>query len=96
MHHLTLDNNSPTNHSKYDSLPRFLKAGLVYLSKYENVRRQGFQQRFIVSDLLKAKGNTFYKDNQIEEACREYEQVLFTLSKFLFPIGIVYFQIHNQ
>ena len=59
----------------YNLLPQFLKAGLTYLQKYENVRRQGFRQRLIVCELLKMKGNTLFNENQTKEACCQYEQV---------------------
>jgi len=64
--------NSP---SENQPLPRFLQAGLSFLQKYENVRRQGFQQRLIVADLLKTRGNALFKEERTREACLEYEQV---------------------
>lgn len=57
------------------SLPQFLKASLENLKKNENVRRQGLEQRIIVCDLLKAKGNSLLKEHLIQEACQTYEQV---------------------
>ncbi len=72
---------SPPNENQ--PLPRFLQAGLSFLQKYENVRRQGFQQRLIVADLLKTRGNALFKEERTREACLEYEQVIVILSFFL-------------
>lgn len=58
-----------------DSLPQFLKASLVHMKKYENVKRQGLEQRIIICDLLKNKGNSLLKEHMIPEACETYEQV---------------------
>jgi len=66
----------PNSPSESQSLPRFLQAGLSFLQKYENVRRQGFQQRLIVADLLKTRGNALFKEERTREACLEYEQGL--------------------
>lgn len=78
---------------EYQSLPRFLQAGLSFLQKYENVRRQGFQQRLIVADLLKTRGNSLFKEERIREACLEYEQVL--LNIFLLSILSRVFQFFD-
>jgi len=66
----------PNSPSESQALPRFLQAGLSFLHKYENVRRQGFQQRLIVADLLKTRGNALFKEERTREACLEYEQGL--------------------
>jgi len=58
-----------------DSFPQFLKASLANIKKYENVRRQGLEQRIIVCNLLKARGNSLLKKHLIQEACETYEQV---------------------
>lgn len=63
--------------SVYEKTPLFIKAGLVYSLKYENVRKQGFRQRYVVCDHLKAKGNNYFNENKIQEATQQYEQVLF-------------------
>jgi len=61
--------------SIYEKTPLFIKAGLLHSSKYDNVRKQGFRQRYVVCDLLKAKGNNLFNENKIQDALREYEQV---------------------
>lgn len=61
---------------KFEASPLFVKAGLYYLQKYENVRKQGFGQQYIVCDLMKSRGNTLFKEEQFEKAAREYEQVV--------------------
>lgn len=63
---------------KFEVQPLFIKAGLYYLVKFSNVRRQGFYQRYAVSDHLKVKGNKLFKEEKVEEAAREYEQVSFS------------------
>jgi len=65
---------------KFESLPLFIKAGLYYLVKFANVRKQGFFQRYATSDHLKARGNRLFKEEKAEQAAREYEQVHFSLS----------------
>lgn len=61
---------------KFESQPIFIKAGLFYLTKYENVRKQKFFQKFIVSEHLKQNGNAFFKAGEHEKAAHEYEQSL--------------------
>lgn len=61
---------------KFESQPLFLKAGLYYLNKYENVRKQNFDQKFIVCEYLKQNGNTYFKNNEFDKAEHEYEQSL--------------------
>lgn len=61
---------------KFESQPLFLKAGLYFLAKYDNVRKQGFYQRYAVSDHLKVRGNKLFKAESVELAAREYEQAL--------------------
>ncbi len=48
---------------------------LALTKKYQNVRKQGFIQRYAVSDHLKTKGNILFKENQIEAAIAEYSHV---------------------
>jgi hypothetical protein len=60
---------------KFEAAPVFIKSGLYYLYKFENVRKQGFSQRFAVCDLLKQRGNTLFKHEFYDRAAREYEQV---------------------
>ena len=60
---------------KFEAAPLFVKSGLYYLYKFENVRNQGFPPRFSVCDLLKQRGNLLFKHEQYERAAREYEQV---------------------
>lgn len=71
---------------KFEQLPLFIKAGLYYLAKYDNVRKQGFYQRYAVSDHLKSRGNKLFKAESAELAAREYEQVI------LAPIPLLNFQ----
>lgn len=61
---------------KFESQPIFIKAGLYYLNKYENVRKQSFIQKLIVSEHLKQNGNQFFKNGELEKASHEYEQSL--------------------
>jgi hypothetical protein len=58
-----------------ENMPRFIYAGLIYFKKYTNVRRQGFGQRMAVCEHLKTRGNELFKQNDIEGAIKEYEQV---------------------
>ena len=60
---------------KFEALPFFLKSGLHYLYKFENVRRQHFYPRYVACELMKLKGNKYYNQNRFEEATKEYEQV---------------------
>ena len=64
---------------KFETMPLFIKAGLYYLPKFMNVRKQGFYQRYAVCDHLKARGNKLFKNENVEQAAREYEQVAFKL-----------------
>ena len=71
-----------TNHQRlpFEERPLFVKAGLHYYTKYENVRKQPFYQRLVVCELLKTRGNNFFNQNNIPAAICEYEQVIFTLA----------------
>ena len=61
---------------KFESQPVFLKAGLFYLAKFENVRSQTCAQRLIVAEYLKEKGNFYYKNHEFDKSAHEYEQAL--------------------
>jgi len=61
---------------KFESQPQFVRAGLYYTNKYENVRNQNFNQKLIVSEYLKQSGNSHFKANEFEKAAHEYEQSL--------------------
>ena len=60
---------------KFNSQPSFIKAGLLHFQKYQNVRKQNFDQRIAVCELLKAKANNLFLDGEYEEAVNQYEQV---------------------
>ena len=63
-------------HPKFDALPSFLKSGLHYLYKFQNVRKQHFYPRYAACELMKLKGNKYYNRNKFDEAVKEYEQVI--------------------
>ena len=65
---------------KFENQPLFIKVGLYFLNKFENVRNQDFNLRFYSCDLLKQKGNSFFKNDEITSAAREYEQVKYYLN----------------
>ncbi len=60
---------------KFTNLPSFTKAGLLHFQKYQNVRKQNFDQRIAVCENLKAKANNLFLDGEYEEAVSQYEQV---------------------
>ena len=60
----------------FESQPLFIKAGLFYLNKYQNVRTQNFNQKLIVFEILKSNGNVFFKNQEFQKAAHEYEQVI--------------------
>ncbi len=61
---------------KFESQPIFIKAGLFYLHKFENVRKQNFNQKIIVCEYLKENGNFSFKMMDFEKSCHSYEQSL--------------------
>ena len=69
--------------SQVEFTPRFIKSGLLYFDKYENVRKQGIHQKALVIDLLKAQGNDLFKQSQIEVAITKYEQVYSHITQFI-------------
>lgn len=78
LHHKVQTVNSGNNvekRKKFDSQPVFVKAGLYYHSKYQAVRFQSFYQRFVVSEMLMAKGNDEFVRGKFQEAARNFEQV---------------------
>ena len=80
-----------------ENMPRFIRAGLIYFKKYTNVRRQGFGQRMAVCEHLKTKGNELFKQNDIEGAIKEYEQVSmpFEFGWIIIFLGRFDFQVYN-
>ena len=75
--HLLDSRDNIEKRKKFESQPAFVKAGLYYQSKFKSVRYQNFYQRFVVSELLIAKGNTELSIGKYREAARNFEQVVF-------------------
>jgi len=61
---------------KFNNMPSFIKSGFLHFQKYQNVRKQSFDQRIAVCELLKAKANNLFLDGLYEEAVSQYEQAL--------------------
>ena len=60
---------------KFEAAPLYVKAGLYYIQKFENVRKQKIMQRLVACEHIKQKGTRLFKEGQYEQAAREYEQV---------------------
>lgn len=60
----------------FEKLPNFLKAGVYYNSRLENVRKQRFRQQVFVYELLKSKGAKEFKAGEVERALHRYEEAL--------------------
>ena len=81
--------------SKFNNLPSFIKAGFTHYQKYQNVRKQSFYQRIAVCELLKAKANNIFLEENYSGAISEYEQVTyFPTNSYLLLIGSFHLSIH--
>lgn len=54
----------------------FLSIPVEKLVRYDNVRRQGFYQKYFVAEILKEEGNALYNKKKISEAVEAYSQSL--------------------
>ena len=61
---------------QFESLPNYLKTGLNYSKKYEQLRLQHFAFQIFVSDCLKNEGNEQVAQQSYEEALAKYEEAL--------------------
>lgn len=53
-----------------------MKAGLGYNKKYEMIRKQDYNYQYRISNKVKEQGNTFFKENKLDEALSKYEEAL--------------------
>ena len=60
----------------FESLPTFLQAGVYYTKKLSNVRKQRFNQKLFVHEILKHEGGKAFADEDFNRACRKYEEAL--------------------
>lgn len=62
---------------KFEKLPMFLKAGLYYSQKLENVRKQEFMLKLYAFEIVKNEANFEFNVNKnYDRACRKYEEVI--------------------
>ncbi|EAR84044.1 tetratricopeptide repeat protein (macronuclear) [Tetrahymena thermophila SB210] len=61
---------------KFESKPQFIRAGLYYFQKFQEMHHQQIQQKYFASELLKISGNQKFKNQEYEQACVLYEQAL--------------------
>ncbi|KAL4430467.1 hypothetical protein ABPG74_013317 [Tetrahymena malaccensis] len=61
---------------KFESKPSFIRAGLYYFQKFQEMHHQQIQQKYFASELLKISGNQKFKNQEYESACALYEQAL--------------------
>ena len=52
----------------FESLPTFLQAGVYYTKKLANVRKQRFEQRVFVHDLMKHEGGKAFTNEDWNRA----------------------------
>jgi hypothetical protein len=60
----------------FESLPTFLQAGVYYTKKLKNVRKQRFNQKMFIHDILKHEGGKAFADEDWNRSCRKYEEAL--------------------
>jgi hypothetical protein len=61
---------------KFEKLPMFLKAGVYYSQKLENVRKQDFFPKLFAFELIANEATQEYLNKNYDRACRKYEEVL--------------------
>ncbi|KAL4477101.1 hypothetical protein ABPG72_015414 [Tetrahymena utriculariae] len=61
---------------KFESKPSFIRAGLYYFQKFQEMHHQQIQQKYFACELLKISGNQKFKNQEYESACDLYEQAL--------------------
>lgn len=62
---------------KFEKLPTFLKAGVYYQNKLENVRAQSdFQVKMFAFEIIRGEGLREYREKSYDRACRKFEEAL--------------------
>ena len=59
---------------KFERLPAFLKAGVYYTTKLEQVRKQSYYPRMFAWELIMKAANQEYHTGNVSSACRKYEE----------------------
>jgi hypothetical protein len=60
---------------KFEKLPMFLKAGVYYSQKLEQVRKQDFWLKIFAFELISNEASQEYLAKNYDRACRKYEEV---------------------